>query len=64
MREVSNFEILIKSELVKKRLTITELAQQIGISIPYCSDVIRGNRDAQHIRRKICEILEIKQEEK
>lgn len=60
MREVSNFEILIKSELVKKRLTITELAQQIGISIPYCSDVIRGNRDAQHIRRKICEILEIK----
>lgn len=64
MREVSNFEILIKSELVKKRLTITELAQQIGISIPYCSDVIRGNRDAQHIRKKICEILEIKQEEK
>ena len=64
MREVSNFEILVKSELVKKRLTITELAQQIGISIPYCSDVIRGNRDAQHIRKKICEILEIKQEEK
>lgn len=64
MREVSNFEILIKSELVKKRLTITELAQQIGISIPYCSDVIRGNRDAQHIRKKICEILEIKQEDK
>lgn len=60
MREVSNFEILIKSELVKKRLTITELAQQIGISVPYCSDVIRGNRDAQHIRKKICEILEIK----
>ena len=64
MREVSNFEILIKSELVKRRLTITELAQQIGISIPYCSDVIRGNRDAQHIRKKICEILEIKQEDK
>lgn len=64
MKEVSNFEIAVKSKLLKKRLTITELAQQIGISIPYCSDVIRGNRDAQHIRKKICEILEIKQEEK
>lgn len=64
MRKVSNFEIIVKSELLKKRLTITELAQQIGISIPYCSDVIRGNRDAQHIKKKICKILEIKQEVK
>lgn len=64
MREVSNFEITVKSKLLKKGLTITEIAQQIGISIPYCSDIIRGNRDAQHIRKKICEILEIKQEDK
>lgn len=64
MREVSNFEITVKSKLLKKRLTITEIAQKIGISIPYCSDVIRGNRDAQHIRKRICEILEIKQEDK
>lgn len=63
MREVSSFEMLVKSELIKKRMTITELAQQIGISVPYCSDVIRGNRNAQHIRKKICEILEIKQED-
>lgn len=63
MKKVSNFEMLVKSELIKKRMTITELAQQIGISIPYCSDIVRGNRNAQHIRKKICEILKIKQED-
>lgn len=62
MKDTSNFEILVKSELIKKRTTITELAEQLGISIAYCSDVIRGNRKAQHIRKKICEILEIKED--
>lgn len=60
MREISNFELKVKSELIKKRLTMTELAQEIGISLPYCSDVIRGNRSAKHIKEKICEILKIK----
>lgn len=63
MKKVSNFEISVKLKLTKKRLTITELAQQIGISVPYCSDIIRGNRKAEHIRKKICEILEIKKED-
>lgn len=62
MKDTSNFEILVKSELIKKRTTITELAEQLGISIAYCSDVIRGNRKAQHIRKKMCEILEIKED--
>lgn len=60
MREISNFELRVKLELTKKRLTVTELSRQIGISVAYCSDVIRGNRNAKHIKEKICEILKIK----
>ena len=59
-----DFEMLIKKNLRTKKMTMTELAQKLGISLPYCSDIIRGNRSAQHIRKKICEILEIKQEDK
>ena len=59
-----DFEMLIKRNLRIKKMTMTELAQKLDISLPYCSDIIRGNRDAQHIRKKICEILEIKQEDK
>lgn len=62
MREISSFEMNVKSELLKKRITITELAQQLGISVAYCSDIIRGNRNAQHLRKQICEILKIKEE--
>lgn len=63
MREISSFEMSVKSELLKKRITITELAQQLGISVAYCSDIIRGNRNAQHLRKQICEILKIKEEQ-
>jgi plasmid maintenance system antidote protein VapI len=61
MREISSFEMNVKSELLKKRITITELAQQLGISVAYCSDIIRGNRNAQHLRKQICKILKIKE---
>lgn len=63
MREVSNFEITVKTELLKKKTTLTALAKQLRISVAYCSDIIKGNRDAKHVREQICEILEIKQEE-
>lgn len=55
-----DFEMNVKKRLREENSTMTELAQKIGISLPYCSDVIRGNRSAKHIREKICEILKIK----
>ena len=58
-----DFEMAVKKQLRKMEMTMTELAQSLNISLPYCSDVIRGNRKAEHIRKKICEILEIKKED-
>lgn len=44
--------IKVKTELLKRKITITSLANKLGISVAYCSDVIRGNRNAVHIRKK------------
>lgn len=64
MKNISKFEISVKTELLKKKLTLTALAKKLGISVAYCSDIVKGNRDAQHLRKQICEILDIKQEER
>lgn len=61
MGNVSEFEISVKTELLKKKITLTALAKKLGISVAYCSDIVKGNRDAQHLRKQICEILKIKE---
>lgn len=61
MKNVSEFEISVKTELLKKKITLTALAKKLGISVAYCSDIVKGNRDAQHLRKQICEILKIKE---
>ena len=49
----------VKKELRKQGKTITSLAKEIGISVTYCSDVIRGNRQGIKVKEKIKEILNI-----
>lgn len=36
-----NFELLVKTQLIKKSLTISEIAQEMGISVDYLSDIIK-----------------------
>ncbi|WP_064608711.1 hypothetical protein [Streptobacillus moniliformis] len=50
------YEIKIKSELLKK---ITDLLKTQKITTPYCSDIIKGNRKAPKVRKKILEILKM-----
>ena len=54
-----NSEMEVKKELRKQGKTITSLAKEIGISVTYCSDVIRGNRQGIKVKEKIKEILNI-----
>ena len=42
--------------------TYSELAEQLGISISYMSDIINGNRKAVEIRQKINDFLGIEGE--
>ena len=54
-----DFEMKVKKELRKQGKTITSLAKEIGISVAYCSDVIRGKRQGIRVKEKIKEILNI-----
>lgn len=60
-----DLELRVRSELFKRKMKHSELAELIGISGPYLSDIISGKRDGpkaqghiQHIRK----ILSIKNE--
>ena len=58
-----NFEIEVKSALIKENRTMSNLAEEIGISISYLSDIIRGNRKANHYKEKIIGILNLENKE-
>lgn len=54
------FEIAVKTALIKnEKLNLSKLAKELGISVAYLSDVVRGNRKAEHYRKRICEILDL-----
>lgn len=54
------FEIAVKIALIKnEKLNLSKLAKEPGISAAYLSDVVRGNRKAEHYRKRICEILDL-----
>lgn len=54
--------VQVRSELFKRKMTQKELAEMLGISSVYLSDIIRGRKDGpkaqEHIKR-ICKILNI-----
>ena len=54
-----DFEMKVKKELRKQGKTITILEKELGISVAYCSDIIRGNRQGIRVKEKIKEILKI-----
>ena len=57
-----NLSILVRNELYKKKMKHAELAQMIGISAPYLSDILNGKRTgkkAQEHIKHICTILGI-----
>lgn len=54
-----DFNTLVKEKLVENGSTISELAKELGISQPYLSDILNGNRRGEAQREKIKIILGI-----
>lgn len=54
-----NFEIEVKTALIKKGMTIKELANELGITPAYTGEIIKGTRKAEHYKKKICKLLSI-----
>jgi len=56
-----DFEIEVKVALIRRRMTQGTLAKELGITTPYLSDILRGNRKGGKYRELIKEKLEIKE---
>lgn len=55
----SDFGVKVRGVMLKKNITLTALAEQLGISTPYLSDILRGARDGKRHKERIAEILGI-----
>lgn len=48
-----NLDLKIRSELRKRRMTLTYLAELLGISTPYLSDILNGRRNGKKAQEHI-----------
>jgi len=60
----TEFGMKVRMELLKRNITNKQLADMLGISSAYLSDILRGRRDAFEQKKRIAKILEIKEEVK
>ena len=58
------FEIKVRTKLWENDMTGKQLAEVLGITQAYLSDIINGKRQAQHVRDRIINVLNIKEETK
>ncbi|CUD22094.1 TPA: helix-turn-helix transcriptional regulator [Staphylococcus aureus] len=60
----TDFGLKVRTELLKRNMTNKQLAEMLEISSAYLSDILRGRRDAFEQKKRIANILEIKEEVK
>lgn len=53
----SEFGLKARMEMLRKGITITEMASKLGVSASYVSDILRGVRKGKPQRERIAEIL-------
>lgn len=55
----TDFGIKVRTELLKREITLTEFAAELGISTAYLSDILRGRRDATEQKQRIAKLLDL-----
>jgi len=62
MKPYTGFELEVKTTLLSRGITVAELAEKLGITQPYLSDILAGARKGIKQKIKIAEILGISKE--
>lgn len=57
----TEFGLKVRTELLKRNMSSKQLADMLGISGAYMSDILRGRRDAFEQKKRIAKVLEIKE---
>lgn len=56
---MSEFEKQVRHALIDHNMTMTGLAEQLGISISYLYEIIKGTRTAENQKQRIRQVLGI-----
>ena len=59
MSERIEFAAKCKAAMEVKGITLTSIAKELGISLGYVSDIVKGNRDGGEYKEKIAKILDV-----
>lgn len=54
-----SFEEQAIISMKRKNMTLGDIGKELNISIPYVSDILKGNRSGGKHKERIAEILEI-----
>ncbi|WP_198021075.1 helix-turn-helix domain-containing protein [Peptostreptococcus sp. MV1] len=54
-----DFKIKVRTALLEQNKSMKQLSEELGISQAYLSDIVNGNRKADHYRERIMNILKI-----
>lgn len=57
MQNYTDFGIQARTIMLRKDITMTEVASHLGVSVSYVSDIMRGGRRGEKQRKKIVEFL-------
>ncbi|MDF2790131.1 MAG: DNA-binding protein [Neobacillus sp.] len=60
---MTNFGMAVRIKLLEKDKSMRSLADDLGITNAYLSDILRGNRKAEAQKKRIAEMLDIKLED-
>lgn len=63
MPKYSDFGLSARMAMLKKDITLTALAKQLGISTSYLSYIFKGDREGASCRKQIADILGIEDEQ-
>ena len=57
-----NFGKEVRKALIDKDMKLSNLAEQLGISQPYLTDILNGSRKGTKQKKEICKLLSIKED--
>ncbi|OEH53022.1 DNA-binding protein [Oceanobacillus sp. E9] len=57
MTNYTEFGAEARKLMLKKSITLTSLAKELGISVTYVSEILKGTRAGDKYRNKIAEII-------
>lgn len=62
MQHYTNFGAEARKILLQKNITMTALAEELGISVTYLSEIFKGTRNGKKYKERIANILGMESE--